>query len=142
MASSLDLLRGCVSELPTLRKGPHPDLKFQADSVVITIDSSERFLGAHFVIGGAAQDASRKACAALEDESPIGEFPRVDEASLAEATGELESLAIRAIFVVDSAQRPPDRLVLSSYVKLMEWARLTEDAPALDQEISRALINY
>ena len=27
-----------------------------------------------------------------------------------------------------------DRLVLSSYVELMEWARLTEDVQALDQE--------
>ena len=45
-------------------------------------------------------------------------------------------------FVVDSALRPPDRLVLSLYVKPMEWARPTEDALTPDQETNQALINY
>ena len=44
--------------------------------------------------------------------------------------------------MVDGARRPPDRFVLSLSVKLMEWARPTEDAPALDQEIAWALIIY
>ena len=60
----------------------------QADPMVITIDSLERVLEAHFVVRGTAQDASRKACVALEDESPTEEFPHVDEASLVEAIGE------------------------------------------------------
>ena len=44
--------------------------------------------------------------------------------------------------MVDGARRPPDRLVLSSSVKPMEWARLTEDAPALDQETAWECIIY
>ena len=52
------------------------------------------------------------------------------------------SLARRACLAVDGAQRPPDRLVLSSYVKPMKWARPTEDAPTPNQETARALINY
>ena len=102
--------------------------------MVITVDSLERVLEAHFVVRGTAQDASRKACVALEDESPVEEFPYVDEASLFEAIGESPPWARQAIFVVDGARRPPDRLVLSLSIKPMEWARLTEDAPALDQE--------
>ena len=44
--------------------------------------------------------------------------------------------------MVHGARRPPDRLVLNSYVEPMEWARHTEDALATDQETVRALINY
>ena len=96
--------------------------------------------------GGAAQGASRNACAALEDEIPVGEFPLVDdvfvEVSLVEATNAPLLRARLARFTVDGARRPPNRLMLSSYVEPMEWDKLTEDALTLDQEISRALINY
>ena len=119
------------------------DEEVQVDLAVIAVDSPERVLEASSAVEGAAQDTS---CAVLEDEVPIGEFPLVDdasiEASLVEATNALPHLARRASFAVDSARRPPDRLVLSLYVKPMEWAKPTEDAPALDQETARALINY
>ena len=82
----------------------------------------------------------------MKDEVSIGEFSRVDdasiEASLVEATDAPPPRARWARFAIDDARRPPDRLVLSSYVEPMEWARPTEDAPALDQETVRALINY
>ena len=54
------------------------------------MDSSERVLEALSDIEGATQDASRKACAALEDGTLVEELPHVDkasvEASLSEAT--------------------------------------------------------
>ena len=50
--------------------------------------------------------------------------------------------ARQACFAIDSDQRPPDKLVIRSYVKPMEWARPTKDAPVLDQETAPALINY
>ena len=78
------------------------------------MDSPERVLEAPYVVGGAANNASR---AALEDEVLAGEFPRVDdasiEASLVKATDALPLRAKRARFVVDCARRLPDRMVLS-----------------------------
>ena len=52
----------------------------------------------------------------LEDEVPAREFPLVDdasiEASLVEAIDATPTRARRALFAVDDARRPPDRLVL------------------------------
>ena len=64
------------------------------------------------------------------------------EASLVEATNALPLRARLARFTVDGARRPPNRLMLSSFIEPTEWAKLMEDALNLDQEISRALINY
>ena len=61
------------------------------------------------------------------------------EASLVEGIG---APPPQTSLEVHGARRPLDRLVLSSYVEQMEWARLMEDAQALDQETARALINY
>ena len=77
----------------------------------------------------------------LDDEIPSGEFPRVDDAFV-EAFNALPPWARWARFTVDSARRPLNKLVLSSYVEPMEWAKPMEDARALDQETARALINY
>ena len=113
---------------------------------MIVVDSSERVLKAPSTIGGAAQDASRNACAALDDEIPVGEFPLVDDASvkasLVEATDVPPPQARRAHFTVDGAWRPHNRLVLNSYVEPMEWARPIKDASAPDQETAQTLINY
>ena len=58
---------------------------------MITVDLLERVLEAPFAIAGIAQDAPRKACAALEDETTVEKLPPVDEASveasLVEAAG-------------------------------------------------------
>ena len=48
----------------------------------------------------------------------------------------------RPVSRVHGAQRPPDRLVLSSYIKQMEWAKPIKDALTPDQETTRALIDY
>ena len=102
---------------------------------MIAVDSSEQVLEALSTVEGAIQDAS---CAALEDEIPAREFPRVDyasvEASFVKVTDAPPSQARRAHLTVDGAQRPLDRLVLSSYVELMEWVKPTKDTPAPDQE--------
>ena len=113
---------------------------------MITVDSPERVLEAPSTVGDASQHSSRKACSALEDETLAEELPRVEEvpveASLAESIGAPPPRARRASLEVLGAQRPPDRLVPNSYVEPMDWARPTEDAPAPDQEIARAFINY
>ena len=100
------------------------DKEVQAASTVIVVASLERVLEDMSTVGGAAQDASRNLYAALEDEVPTEEFPRVDdvpiEASFIEVTNEPPPRARRARFAVDGARRPPDRLVLSSYVERME----------------------
>ena len=111
------------------------------------MDSPERVLETLSADRGATQYASRKACAALEDEIPVKEFPRVDEAfveaSLVEATSAPPPLrARRASFTVYDAWRPPDRLVLRSYVEPMECDRLMKDASAPDYETNLVLINY
>ena len=81
----------------------------------------------------------------LEDETLAGELPHVEdalvEASLVKAIGALPPRARRASLAVHDAWRPPDRLVLSSYIDPMEWARPTEDASAPDEETAQALIN-
>ena len=64
------------------------------------------------------------------------------EASLVEATNAPPPQVKWARFAVEGAWKPPDRLVLSSYVELVEWAKPMEDASALNQETTRALINY
>ena len=55
------------------------DEEVQADPAVLLIDLPERILEASSIIGCAAQDASRKVCAVLEDGAPVGELPCVDE---------------------------------------------------------------
>ena len=88
----------------------------QADPVMITMDSPEQVLEAPSTV----QDASS---AELEDEIPARESPRVDdasiEASLVKAT-DTPPRARWASLTIDGVQRPLDRLVLSSYVELME----------------------
>ena len=82
----------------------------------------------------------------LEDETLVGERPHVDEAfieaSLLEATGVAPPQPRRVRLIVHGAWKPPDRLVLSSYIEPMEWARPTKDALAPDQETAQAFINY
>ena len=113
------------------------DEEVQANQTMITMDSPERVLEALFVVGVASQP---------KDETLIEELPHVAKASieayLTEATGVLSPLARWASLTVLGGLRPLDRLVLSSYVEPMEWAKPKEDAPALDQEAARALINY
>ena len=96
-------------------------------------------------VWGVVPDAS---CVALEDKILTGEFLRIDnafiKASLVVVTDVPPPRARQTHFAIDGTRRPPppDRLVLSSYVELMEWSRPTKDAPALDQESARALSNY
>ena len=88
------------------------------------MDPPEGVLESPSTIEGVAKDASREACAMLEDETPAGELPRIEEASvktsLAEATGMSPLRARRASLAVHSARRPPDKLVLNSYIKLVK----------------------
>ena len=104
---------------------------------MITVDLPEQAFEAPSTVGGAFQS---------EDETPTGELPRVDEASieasLAEAIDVPPPQARQASLAILCAWRALDRLVLSLYVEPMELARPKEDALAPNQEIARELINY
>ena len=103
---------------------------------MITVDSPKQVLEAPSSVRDASQHSSRKACSALEDETLAKELPHVEEvpveASLAESIDAPPLRAKRASLEVLGARRPPDRLEPNLYIELMDWARPTEDAPALD----------
>ena len=77
---------------------------------MIAVGSSKRVLEAKFVVRGAAHDASRNACVTLKDEVPAEEFPLVDDASVKASLVEETDAPPPCVW------RPPDKLVLSSYV--------------------------
>ena len=58
--------------------GPNEEAK--KSSVVIIMDSPERALDALPTLEGATQDASKEACASLEDGAPTGGPPNADQA--------------------------------------------------------------
>ena len=92
-------------------KPSRSDEEVQAAPTVIAVDSSKRFLEATSVVRGAAHDASRNACVTLKDEVPAEEFPLVDDASV-------KASLVKATDVLPPCiWRPPDKLVLSSYVE-------------------------
>ena len=90
----MDFLRGCASELRVLRgkttpssevpsekflKWSGPDEEARKSPVVITVDSLERASEALPALACATQDASKEACASLEDGVPTGGPPNVDQ---------------------------------------------------------------
>ena len=96
----------------------------------------ERASDALSALEGATHDASKKACASLENEALAGGPPNADqairEAPFAETTiGPLLQDG-RSNLVVPGARkaRLPDRLMLGSYVKLMEWGHPSGDTSA------------
>ena len=100
------------------------------------MDSLERALDALPVFEGAAQDASREACASSEDGDTTRRVPNADqvvsEASIVETTLRSPLQARRSSFIIPDACRArlPDRLMLGSYVKPMKWGRPSVDMPA------------
>ena len=95
----------------------------------------------------ATQDASKEACASLEDGVPAGGPPNVDEviseAPSTETTVGPPLMARRSSLTTSSARkaRLPDKLVLGSYVKPMEWARPSVDKSALGLDVAWSIID-
>ena len=104
------------------------------------MDSPERASNALPALEGAAQDASREAYASQEDgalaEGPPNTYQVVSEAPSTETIVGPPLQARRSSLATFNAlkARLPNRLVLGSYVKPMEWARPSMDTsvPSLD----------
>ena len=93
------------------------DEEAQKSPAVIVVNSPKRASNVLPALEGATQDASREACASLEDGAPAGGLPNVDRAvSEAPTTKTTISPPLQT-------RRPkvrlPDRLRLGSYVELM-----------------------
>ena len=92
--------------------------------------SPERASNSLSTLEGAAQDASKEACASLEDGALVGGPPNADqvvrEAPYVETIVSPLLQARRSNLIIPDAHkvRLPNRMVLGSYVKPMEWAIL------------------
>ena len=111
------------------------------------MNSLERASDALPSLEGTAHEASKKACASLENEALAGGLPNVDqavsEAPFAETTiGPLLQDG-RSNLVIPGARkaRLPDRLMLSSYVKLMEWGHPSTDTSVPGPDATQAIID-
>ena len=101
--------------------------EIQKSLIVITSDSLERASSAFSTLEGATKDASREACASLEDGNLVGGPPSADkvvgQAPSAETTVGSPLLDRRSSLVITSPCRPRglDKLVLNSPIKPMKW---------------------
>ena len=124
-----------------------PNQKAQKSPVVITLDSPERTLDALMALEGASQDTSKAACASLEDGAPAEGPPNADQAiseSLAAETTIGPPLQTRRYnLTIPDAHRAnlPDRLMIGSYVKLIEQGSPSMDTPTLGPNEARTIIN-
>ena len=55
------------------------DEEVQKSSTIVALESPERASDALLALGGTAQDASKEACASLEDGIPVGGPPSTDK---------------------------------------------------------------
>ena len=104
------------------------DEEAQKSPAVIVVNSPKRASNVLPALEGATQDASREACASLEDGAPAEGLPNIDRAvSEAPTTKTTISPPLQT-------RRPKvrllDRLRQGSYVELMEWSRPLVDPPA------------
>ena len=105
---------------------------------MISVDSLERAPNVLLALEGDARGASREACASLENGAPTRELPLADEvtneALPIEKAGGLSPKARWPSLSLFGARktRPPDKLILGSYVKPLEWSRPSADAPTPD----------
>ena len=114
---------------------------------MITVDSLERAPDALSTLEGTAQEASRESCASPDDETPAGGPPNanqvVSEAPAAEITIGPPLQARRSNLTIPSTRRArlPDRLMLGSYVKPMEWGHPLVDKPTPGLDEARSIID-
>ena len=95
---------------------------------------------------GDARGTSREACASLEDKAQAGETPLAyevaNEALPTKEAGGLPPWAKWPSLALSGARktRPPDKLILGSYVMPLEWNRPLADALTPNQEVARLLV--
>ena len=99
------------------------------------MDSPKRAPRVPPALEGDALGASREAYAFLEDGAPSGELAFdgevANEALPIEEAGIPQPRASQHSLKLSRAQRtrPPEKLILSSYVKSLEWSRPPMDVP-------------
>ena len=116
-----------------------PAEEVQIIPVVIFMDSLKRASSALPDLEGDA----REGYASLEDGAPTGEPPLDGEVAnealrIEEAIGPLP-WAIQHCLALYGARRtrPPNKLILGSYVKSLKWSRSSTDTSAPDQEVAQ-----
>ena len=130
-------------------KLPGPNEEAQKSSVVSSdyYGLSRISLNALPALEGAAQNTSKEACVSLEDgalaRGPPNTDQAVSEAPTAETTICFLLQARQFNLAISNARiaRLPDRLMLGSYVKPMEWGRPSMDTLALGPNEARSIID-
>ena len=95
---------------------------------MISVDSPERTPSALLALEGDARGTSWEACASLENGALAGKPPLADkiakEALLAEEAGGPPPRAKQPSLALSEARRtrPPNKVILGSYVKPLEWS--------------------
>ena len=123
-----------------------PAEEVQISPAMVSVDSLERAPDTLSTFEGDAWGASLEACASLKDGALTGEPPLDDKvANKALPSGEAGGPSLRArrlSLTLFGAwrTRPPNKLILGSYVKPPEWSRPAADASAPDQEAACLLI--
>ena len=120
-----------------------PKEEAQKRLIVIVVDSPERAPDSMLALEGAAQGALQEACATLEDRALAGGSPNTDQV-VVEAPSEAatDPLFLARLAMVDPRKaRMPDRIVLRSFVQMMEWDRPSVDTPALGPKAAQSIID-
>ena len=103
------------------------------------MDSPKQASDALSALEGAAQDSSKVACASLEDGAPTGGPPNVDQAVSEAPT--IETTIGPLLQIIWPRARLPNKLMLGSYVKPMEWSRSSVDTPAPGSNETRPIVD-
>ena len=110
------------------------------------MDSPERASSALLAFEGDARGASREACASLEDRTRAREPPLdgevANEALSTEEAGGPSPQARQPSLALSGARgtRPPEKIILGSYVKPLEWSHPSANTPTPDQEAALLLV--
>ena len=105
-----------------------------------SVDSPERALGAPLALEGEARGASWEACASLEGGLQPKSLPLTMRLKTRlflqkkRVARLLKPNGLVSHFLKPRRTKPPDKLILGSYVKPLEWSRPSAEAPAPDLE--------
>ena len=116
----------------------------QESHVVITLDYPKRASDAILAFEGTTQEASREACASLEDGGPIrgplGANKVVGEAPSEAVVG--PSFPARLAMADPHRPRGLDRLVMDASIKPTMWDQPSANASVLDSDEARSIIDH
>ena len=118
-------------------KRSSPDEEAQRSPVVIVVNSLEQASNALLALEGAAQDASREACASLKDGVPVG-GPRNVDRVVREAPLEV---VVGPFFPARLVNVSPLRLVLNLPINPMMRDQPSTDTSVLSSNVSQSIID-